>query len=38
MPEAERTRRLESDAFKSRFSAEDLKMIGDLSVVLLPPK
>ncbi len=38
MPEAERARRLESDAFKSRFSPEDLKMIGDLSVVLLPPE
>jgi Protein of unknown function (DUF3106) len=38
MPEAERARMLQSDDFRSRFSPEDLKMIGDLSVVLLPPE
>lgn len=36
MSERERARVLASDAFRSRFSPEDLQIISDLSVVLLP--
>lgn len=38
MPEAERAPLLSSDAFKSEFSTEDLQMISDLSLALLPPQ
>jgi len=38
LPEAERSRLLSSEDFKSRFSPEDWKMISDLSVALLPPQ
>jgi Protein of unknown function (DUF3106) len=37
MPDAQRRKLLDSDEFKSRFSADELKMISDLSVVMLPP-
>jgi hypothetical protein len=36
MPPEQRREILASDAFKNRFSADDLKMISDLSVVMLP--
>lgn len=37
MPDARRRQVIESDEFKSRFSADERKMISDLSVVMLPP-
>jgi hypothetical protein len=37
MPDAQRRNLLESDEFKSRFSPEELKMISELSVIMLPP-
>jgi hypothetical protein len=37
MPDAQRRQVLDSEEFKSRFSPEELKMISDLSVVMLPP-
>jgi hypothetical protein len=37
MPDEERARTLASDPFKSRFSPEELKIIADLSEVMLPP-
>lgn len=37
MPDAQRRKVLDSDEFKSRFTPEELKMISDLSVVMLPP-
>jgi hypothetical protein len=37
MPEADRQRVMSSDDFKSRFSADEQKMIADLSEVFLPP-
>jgi len=37
MNDAQRRRVLGSEEFKSRFSGEELKMISDLSVVMLPP-
>ena len=36
MPDEQRRKVLDSEEFKSRFSAEELKMISDLSVVMLP--
>jgi hypothetical protein len=36
MPDEQRTRSLESDPFKNRFSAEELKIISDLSAVMVP--
>jgi hypothetical protein len=37
MPEEQRIQVLNSEQFKSRFSAEEQKMIADLSEVMLPP-
>jgi hypothetical protein len=37
MPEADRQRILTSPDFKTRFSADEQKLIGDLSDVFLPP-
>jgi len=37
MSDAKRREVLDSEEFKSRFSADELKMISDLSVVMLPP-
>jgi hypothetical protein len=38
MPAGERVKILESDQFKSRFSPEELKIISNLSTVMLPPQ
>jgi hypothetical protein len=37
LPDAQRRQVLESEDFKSRFSADERKMISDLSVLMLPP-
>ena len=37
MPDAQRRALLESDELRTRFSPEELKIISDLSVVMLPP-
>jgi Protein of unknown function (DUF3106) len=37
MPDEDRGKILASDEFKSRFSAEELRIISDLSEVMLPP-
>lgn len=37
MPDAQRREVIESEEFKNRFSADERKMISDLSVVMLPP-
>jgi hypothetical protein len=37
MPDAQRRKLLDSDEFKTRFSPQELKMISDLSVIMLPP-
>jgi hypothetical protein len=37
LPDAQRRQLLESEDFKSRFSADERKMISDLSVIMLPP-
>ena len=37
MPDEQRRKLLDSEEFKSRFTAEELKMISDISVVMLPP-
>jgi hypothetical protein len=37
MPDEQRRKVLDSDDFKSRFSADERKMLSDLSVVMLPP-
>ena len=37
MSDEQRQKVLDSEEFKSRFSADELKMISDLSVVMLPP-
>ena len=37
MPEADRVIRLNSPAFKNRFTPDELHMIDKLSAVILPP-
>ena len=37
LPEEQRLQTVNSDEFKSRFSAEEQKIIADLSEVMIPP-
>jgi hypothetical protein len=37
MPEEQRAATVKSDEFKSRFSAEEQKIIAELSEVMIPP-